>query len=49
MDVHQWKDLNHKMGKARRQQLRQAVEQEIVEMDLRGLRELMAKTQKDRP
>ncbi|HXO43323.1 MAG TPA: hypothetical protein VN999_17870 [Thermoanaerobaculia bacterium] len=49
MDVHRWKDLNHKMGMARRQELRQAVEQEIADMDLRGLRELMAKTQKDRP
>jgi hypothetical protein len=49
MDVQHWKDLNREMRMARRQQLRQAVEQEIADMDLRGLRELMAKTQKDRP
>ncbi|HEV3074846.1 MAG TPA: hypothetical protein VHB47_10555 [Thermoanaerobaculia bacterium] len=49
MDVHRWQDLQHKIGMARRQQLRQAVEQEIADMDLRGLRELMAKIQKDRP
>jgi transcriptional regulator with XRE-family HTH domain len=47
MDVHRWQDLQHKMGTARRKQLRREVEQEILEMDLRGLRELVGKTQKD--
>ncbi len=47
MDVHRWKDLQHKMGRARRKQLRREVEQEILDMDLRGLRELVGKTQKD--
>ncbi len=47
MGVHHWKDLQHKMGTARRKQLRQEAEQEILDMDLRGLRELAGKTQKD--
>jgi transcriptional regulator with XRE-family HTH domain len=47
MGVHQWKDLKHKMGPTRRKQLRREVEQEILDMDLRGLRELVGKTQKD--
>ncbi|MDP9122056.1 MAG: XRE family transcriptional regulator [Acidobacteriota bacterium] len=47
MGVHSWKDLQHKMGTTRRKQLRREVEQEILEMDLRGLRELVGKTQKD--
>jgi hypothetical protein len=47
MSVHHWKDLQHKMGTARREQLREEVEQEILDMDLRGLRELVGKTQKD--
>jgi transcriptional regulator with XRE-family HTH domain len=47
MSVHHWKDLQHKMGTVRRKQLRREVEQEILDMDLRGLRELAGKTQKD--
>jgi hypothetical protein len=47
MGIHDWKDLQHKMGTARRKQLRREVEQEILDMDLRGLRELVGKTQKD--
>jgi len=47
MGVHRWKNLQHKMGAARRKQLRREVEQEILDMDLRGLRELVGKTQKD--
>jgi transcriptional regulator with XRE-family HTH domain len=47
MGVHHWKDLQHKMGPPRRKQLRREVEQEILDMDLRGLRELVGKTQKD--
>lgn len=47
MSVHHWKDLQHKMGATRRKQLRRGVEQEILDMDLRGLRELVGKTQKD--
>jgi hypothetical protein len=45
MDVHRWKDLQHKMGPARRKQLRREVEQEILDMDLRGLRELVGMMQ----
>ena len=47
MGVHRWKDLPHKMGTARREQLRREVEQEILDMDLRGLRELVGKTQQE--
>lgn len=47
MGVHHWKDLQHKMTTARRKQLRQEAEQAILDMDLRGLRELAGKTQKD--
>ncbi|HVT14835.1 MAG TPA: XRE family transcriptional regulator [Thermoanaerobaculia bacterium] len=47
MGVHRWKDLQHKMGTARRKQLRREVEQEILDMDLRGLRELVGKTQQE--
>jgi transcriptional regulator with XRE-family HTH domain len=47
MGVHRWQDLQHKMGATRRKQLRRGVEQEILDMDLRGLRELVGKTQKD--
>ncbi len=47
MAVHRWKDLQHKMGTARRKQLRREIEQEVLDMDLRGLRELVGKTQKD--
>lgn len=37
MGVHHWKDLQHKMGTARRRQLCQETEQVILDMDLRGL------------
>lgn len=47
MSVHRWKDLQHKVAPARRKQLRREVEQEILDMDLRGLRELVGKTQED--
>jgi hypothetical protein len=47
MSIHHWKDLQHKIGTERREQLREEVEQEILDMDLRGLRELVGKTQKD--
>jgi transcriptional regulator with XRE-family HTH domain len=47
MGVHRWKDLHHKMGTVRRKQLRREVEQEILDMDLRGLRELVGKTQQE--
>jgi transcriptional regulator with XRE-family HTH domain len=47
MPVHHWKDLQHKMGTARQTQLRREAEQEILDLDLRGLRELVGKTQKD--
>jgi len=47
MGVHRWKDVKHKMLPERREQLRREAEQEILEMDLRGLRELVGKTQED--
>jgi|HubBroStandDraft_3_1064219.scaffolds.fasta_scaffold144845_1 hypothetical protein len=47
MSVHRWQDLQHKLGTARRKQVRREVEQEILDLDLRGLRELVGKTQKE--
>jgi transcriptional regulator with XRE-family HTH domain len=47
MPVHHWQDLKHKMGAPRRAQLRREAEQEILDLDLRGLRELVGKTQQD--
>jgi transcriptional regulator with XRE-family HTH domain len=47
MSVHRWQDLQHKLGTVRRKQLRREVEQEILDLDLRGLRELVGKTQKE--
>ena len=47
MPIHNWKDLRHKMPAARRAQLRREVATEILDMDLRGLRELAGKTQQD--
>ena len=47
MAAHKWTDLRHKMPPARRAELRREVDQEILDMDLRGLRELLGKTQDD--
>lgn len=47
MAVHRFKDLKHKMSRKRQEGLRQEAEAEILEMDLRGLRELLGKTQEE--
>jgi predicted transcriptional regulator len=45
MKTHRWKDLKHKASPERREQIRREVLQEILEADLRGIRELLGKTQ----
>ena len=45
MAVHRFKDLKHKMSRERREKLRNEAEGELLELDLRGLRELLGKTQ----
>lgn len=47
MAVHRFKDLKHKMSRERQDRLRHEAEAEILEMDLRGLRELLGKTQEE--
>jgi len=45
--VHRFKDLKHKMSRERQDRLRQEAEDEVLELDLRGLRELLGKTQEE--
>ena len=45
MGVHRWHDLKHKVSVARRAQIRDEVASEIVEADLKGIREVLGKTQ----
>jgi transcriptional regulator with XRE-family HTH domain len=47
MAIHRFKDLKHKMSRERQDGLRQEAEAEVLEMDLRGLRELLGKTQEE--
>ncbi len=47
MAVTRWKDLKHKMSPARREQLRREAEAELLEMDLKAMRETLGKTQVD--
>ena len=47
MAVHRFKDLKHKMSRERQDGLRREAEAEVLEMDLRGLRELLGKTQEE--
>jgi len=47
MNIHRWKDLQHKMGTSRLEQLRREVEQKLLDMDLRGFREQVRQTRKD--
>ena len=47
MAVHRFKDLKHKMSRERQDRLRQEAEDEVLELDLRGLRELLGKTQEE--
>jgi transcriptional regulator with XRE-family HTH domain len=47
MAVHRFQDLKHKMSSERRERIRKEATDELLEMDLRGLRELLGKTQED--
>lgn len=47
MKVHRWKDLKHKFPRERKEAIRREVEVEILELNLRALRELMGKTQEE--
>jgi transcriptional regulator with XRE-family HTH domain len=45
MTVHRFAELKHKMSRERQERIRNEAEAELLEMDLRGLRELLGKTQ----
>jgi predicted transcriptional regulator len=42
-----WEELEAKLGPERQARIRQRAEQELLDMDLRGLRELAGKTQQE--
>lgn len=45
MPVHRWADLKHKASPERRKEIRRQALMELLEMDLRGIREAAGKTQ----
>jgi predicted transcriptional regulator len=45
MTYTRWRDLKHKVSPERMAQIEREVEAEILEMNLRGMRELLGKTQ----
>ena len=45
MATHKWNDLKHKVSAERRAQIRREIAAEILEADLRSIRELVGKTQ----
>ncbi|HLE68988.1 MAG TPA: helix-turn-helix transcriptional regulator [Vicinamibacteria bacterium] len=47
MTVRRWNELNHKFSKEREDAIRREVEVEILELNLRAIRELMGKTQEE--
>lgn len=47
MKTHRWVDLQHKISSKRRTEIEQEVEQSLLEMDLRALREASGKTQEE--
>ena len=47
MKVHRFADLEHKMSRERQDRIRKEGEEELLQMDLRGLRELLGKTQQE--
>jgi transcriptional regulator with XRE-family HTH domain len=47
MTVHRFRDLKHKMSRERQARIRKEAKAELLEMDLRGLRELLGKTQEE--
>lgn len=47
MTVRRWNELKHKFSKEREDAIRREVEVEILELNLRAIRELMGKTQEE--
>jgi len=47
MKVHRFAGLRHKMSPERQDGIRKEVEEELLQMDLRGLREQLGKTQQE--
>jgi transcriptional regulator with XRE-family HTH domain len=47
MKVHRFAGLRHKMSRERQDGIRKEVEEELLQMDLRGLREQLGKTQQE--
>ena len=47
MAVHRFEDLKHKMNRERRERIRAEARAELLDLDLRGLRELLGKTQEE--
>ena len=47
MKVHRFAGLEHKMSRERREAIRKEAAEELLQMDLRGLRELLGKTQQE--
>jgi predicted transcriptional regulator len=47
MAVHRWKDLEHKASLEVRERIRQEARAELLELDLRGIRELVGVTQQE--
>ena len=47
MKVHRFGDLKHKMSREHQEKIRRQAEEELLQMDLRGLRELLGKTQQE--
>jgi predicted transcriptional regulator len=47
MKVHRFGTLKHKMSRERQDKIRRDAEEELLQLDLRGLRELLGKTQRE--
>jgi transcriptional regulator with XRE-family HTH domain len=47
MKVHRFGTLEHKMSRERQDKIRRDAEEELLQLDLRGLRELLGKTQQE--
>ena len=47
MKVHRFGTLKHKMSRERQDKIRRDAEEELLQLDLRGLRELLGKTQQE--
>ncbi len=47
MKVHRFGTLKHKMSRERQDKIRRDAEEDLLQLDLRGLRELLGKTQQE--